>query len=101
MNKLNVTREGRPGIYLVEKSDIIDFIRKSEQIYIHNFRDNRNWLIVWADHEKESVILDIEEATRVAIMFPWNMGHKLAVILRNYLECYDLEITEDNINIIE
>ena len=38
MNKLNVTREGRPDVYLVEKSDIIDFLKKSKQDKIHNFQ---------------------------------------------------------------
>lgn len=100
MNKLNVTREGRPDVYLVEKSDIIDFLKKSKQDKIHNFQWNLP-IIVWADHEKESVIQDIEQSDRVALLFPGNMGHKLAVIIGNKLECFDLDISEENLNIIE
>ena len=60
---------------------------------IHNFAPN-GMMMLGADHEVESVLEDIDQAERLAVFTKecQNMGHSLALIKNNKLECYDVGV---------
>lgn len=98
MLKLNVKLEWREDIYLVEKEDIIEYIKKNKQNTIHNM-SWRGSLFIWADWEKKSVIENIKGSARCAIVMKWNMWHKLAVVWDKWLEMFQIDIDKENLNI--
>jgi hypothetical protein len=102
--KINVTREGREGVYIPEKESLKEFIKNSGMEEIHNFKNPNGPMVFGADHSVSSVLEDIDKAERLAVLTGGakrhNMGHALALIENNQLEIYDIgEITENDLNI--
>jgi hypothetical protein len=97
--KIKVTKEGRVGIFIPEKKSLKVFIRKLKQI--HNFIPT-GMMMLGADHDVKSVMEDIDRSERLAIFTDptANMGHSLALIYKEKLECYDIgKITEEDLEI--
>ncbi len=97
--QIKVTEEGRKGIYIPEKESLIDYIKSKNFETIHNFIPS-GFMMIGADHEVDSVIKDIEKGERLALFTDHsaNMGHSLAIIKDNKLECYDIgKLTTDNL----
>lgn len=101
MEKLKVKKEGRKGIYIPQKDSLKDFIRARKLKQIHNFIPS-GAMMIGADHKVKSVMEDIDRADRLAVFTdPYaNMGHSLALIYKEKLECYDIgKITIDELEI--
>lgn len=97
--KIKVTPEGRKDIYIPEKESLKAWIKAKKLKQIHNFIPS-GFMIIGADHDVKSVLEDIDRAERIALTLgeSQNMGHNLALIENNKLECYDLgEITEKDL----
>lgn len=102
MIKLQVTPEGREGVYLVDKQPLTEWIKAKKFKTIHNFIPS-GMMIIGADHEVKSVLEDIEKSERLAILTGRNanMGHELAIIRDNKLECYDIgNLTEKDLEVV-
>lgn len=89
--KIKVKREGRDNIYIPDKQSLKDFIKSRNLETIHNFIPS-GMMMLGADHSVESVFEDIEKADRLAVFTDRlaNMGHSLALIRNEKLECYDI-----------
>ena len=98
--QIKAKKEGRPNIYVPERESLVNFIKGKKLEAIHNFIPAGN-MILGADHSVESVLGDIERADRMAIFTDdANMGHSLALIYKEKLECYDIgKINKDDINL--
>lgn len=99
--KIKVTEEGRKGIYIPEKESLKKFILEKGYQLIHNFIPT-GMMMLGADHDVNSVLEDIDLADRLAIFTDpsANMGHSLALITQEKLECYDIgKITSEDIQI--
>jgi hypothetical protein len=99
--KIKVKAEGRKDIWLPEKKSLKRFINSKGLSSIHNFIPTER-IIVGADHDVNSVLEDIDRAERLAIFTDKssNMGHSLALIFKNKLECYDIgEIKKEDLKI--
>ena len=97
--KLVVIPEGRKNVWIPQVPSLKEFIKSRGFKSIHNFKGGSN-LIIGADHDVESVLGDIDKAERSAIFTDkhQNMGHSLALIINNQLECYDIgEIKAEDI----
>lgn len=103
MSRIKVKAEGRQDIWIVtDKDSLKSHIRSKDLKEIHNFIPSGS-IMMGADHEVKSVLEDIDKAERLAVFTDSasNMGHSLALISNNKLECYaigdlielDLEIT--------
>lgn len=102
--KIDVTPEGREGIYIPTKESLIAWIKSKKFKYIHNFIPSGS-MVIGADHDVKSVIEDIQDADRLGIITGKqrgiNFGHALSVIRNERLEMYDIgEVTETDLNII-
>lgn len=104
MKKLiQVTPEGREGIFIPDKESLKAWIKSNNFKEIHNFIPS-GMFIIGADHEVDSVLDDIDRAERIAILTKGheNMGHALSIITNGELECYDIGvITEKDLAINE
>jgi hypothetical protein len=101
MNKIKAKEEGRKGIYIPEKQSLIEYIKGLNLEQIHNFIPS-GMMMLGTDHSVESVMSDIENGDRLAIFTDGsaNMGHSLAIIKNEKLECYDIgKISIDNIDL--
>lgn len=101
INKIKCKKEGRIDIYIPEKESLKEFIKLQKFEKIHNFIPS-GMLILGANHEVESVLKDIDKAEKLAVFTDKlaNMGHSLALIKNNKLECYDIgEIKKENIEL--
>lgn len=98
--KIKAKAEGRDNIWLAEAESLKAFILSEKLEHIHHFRGGGN-LIIGADHGIESVLEDIDRADRLAVFTNnSNMGHSLALIIDNHLECYNLgKITVEDIEV--
>ena len=99
--KIKVKPEGGAGIYLPDKDSLKEYVRQLGKVYIHNFIPT-GMMMLGADHHVDSVLEDIERADRLAIFTDStaNMGHSLALIRAERLECYDLgSISEADLEI--
>lgn len=97
--KIKVIPEGRKDIWVPEKNSLKKYILSKKFDYIHNIIPIELYNI-GADHDVSSVIEDIDKSERLAIFTDksMNIGHSLALINNNKLECYDIGvITEDNL----
>ena len=99
--QIKVKKEGRPNIYVPEKESLKKFIKSKKLKQIHNFIPTSR-MMLGADHNVKDVLEDIDMADRVAIFTSsQNMGHSLALIYKNKLECYDIgKINEKDLIII-
>ena len=99
--QIKVRKEGRPNIYVPERESLKEFIKSKKLKQIHNFIPTSS-MMLGADHDVKSVLEDIDMADRVAIFTnSQNMGHSLALIYKNKLECYDIgKINEKDLIII-
>lgn len=98
---LKVTKEGRENIFIPEKESLKDFIKSRNLSEIHNFVPS-GMMMIGADHDIESVFEDIDRADRLAVFTDHNanMGHSLALIYKEKLECYDIgKITINDLEI--
>jgi hypothetical protein len=101
MKKLQVEAEGRAGIFIPDKASLKSFIRGRKLKQIHNFIPS-GMMMLGADHDVKGVMEDIDRADRLAVFTDphANMGHSLALIFKNKLECYDIgKITEEELEI--
>ena len=101
--KLKVKPEGREDVYIPEKESLKAFIKSRKLKKIHNFIPS-GMMILGADHEVKCVMIDIDKADRLAIFTDptANMGHSLALIYQNKLECYNIgKITKEELIIKE
>ena len=106
--KLKVQPEGRPNMWLPDMASLKEFIASKGLKKIHNFIPT-GMMMLGADHDVESVLADIERASRGAVFTDprANMGHSLALIFgdaakgdHEKLECYDIgPITEDDLGV--
>ena len=99
--KILATKEGRDGVWSVEKNNIIAWLKQNELEVIHCFIPSVS-AFVGADWDKESVIEKINNAEIVAVVTgkakQQNMGHALAVIVDNKLYVFDIgEINDSDI----
>ena len=98
--KLKVRPEGRKDIYIpTDKENLKQFIKSRQLKAIHNFIPS-GMMILGADHDVKSVLADIDRADRLAVFTDptANMGHSLALIWKEKLECYDIgKITEEDL----
>ncbi len=96
MKKIIVKPEGRNGIWIPEKESLKSWIRSKKFGAIHNFIPTGS-MVLGADHEVKSVLEDIDRAERLAVFTDHtaNMGHALALVTGNKLECYDIGKLED------
>jgi len=100
--KINVKEEWREDIYLVEKEEIIKYIKNLKQKYIHNISWNNRGILIWADWNKKQVINNINKSDKIWILL-WkeknnNMWHSLSVVNNNtWLEIFDIKIEIDNL----
>ena len=103
MGKIKAKPEGRKNVWIPEKTSLVEFIKAKKLKTIHNFAGGGN-IIIGADHDVESVLQKIEKADRLGMFTDknMNMGHSLAIITKERLECYDIgEITEKDLEITE
>jgi len=103
--QIKAKKEGRDGIYIPEKESLKDFIKNLGIKKIHNFIPSR-MMMLGADHSLESVLIDIDNSDRLAILtgnnFRNNMNHALSIIKNNKMEMFDIgEIKDQDIEIIE
>lgn len=105
-----VSPEGREGIWLADRASLKAWIAAQGFEEIHNFGTSAPGMLVGADHSVESVLSDIDEADKVAVLTGQarrdNVGHALALImppnhgLPERLEMYDIgEIPESVLQI--
>lgn len=106
--KIVVTPEGRPELWLAERSSLKAWIGAQGFEQIHNF-GAIGAMCIGADHDVDSVLADIDAADRVALLMgdarKGNMGHALALIvpdgykgLPERLEMYDIgDVTDDDL----
>ena len=102
---LKVKPEGREGVFLVEKEDLKEWLVQSGLKKIHNFCGSSQF-VLGADHNLESVLKDVDKAERIAVLTGGskanNMGHGLAMIIKNKLEMYDIgELPESELQLVE
>ena len=99
--KIKVKKEGREGVYLVEKEEIKRFIKLEKLKTIHSFIPS-SFMMIGADHDIKSVLTDIDNAERIGILTGkaqiGNLGHALSIISNNKLELYDIgKITDKDL----
>ena len=98
--KILAKKEGRDGIWSVEKNNIIAWLKENELEVIHNFTPSGGGLIIGADWDKESVVEKINNSEGVAVLTgkakQQNMNHALAVIVDNKLYVFDIGDINDS-----
>lgn len=97
--KIIVEPEGRPGMWLADKASLKTYIKAQGWEAIHNFATT-SLLMIGADHGVESVLADIDSASRVAVLTGdarrENLNHAMALIMPpdglrpERLEMYDI-----------
>lgn len=106
---ITVTPEGRDGIWLADRPSLKAFIEAKGWTQIHNFAPSAS-MVIGADHDVESVLRDIDTASRVAVLTGDhrrdNLNHALALILPpdggrpERLAMYDIgEITDADLDV--
>lgn len=100
--KIPAQNEGREGIYTVNASDVIAWLKDYPEEPIHNSICCGS-VILGADWDKQAVIDYLADAERVAVMTGQakssNVGHSLAVIKNNELYVFDVDISEKDLTI--
>lgn len=101
---VTVTPEGRAGVWIADRPSLKAWIEAQDFDAIHNFMAGGS-LLLGADHEVDSVLADIDDATAVALLTgaacKGNLGHALALImppgrgLPERLAMYDIGDVED------
>src|SRR3990167_7137380 len=104
--EIKVEKEGRKDMWIPEKKSLVRFIKAKKLKKIHNLIPTGN-LMLGADHDVDSVLEDIEKASRMAVFTDpnANFGHSLALIFGDHkkgdvekLECYDIgKSTEEDL----
>lgn len=101
--KLKVTVEGRKDIWIPNRESLKQFIKSKDFEMIHNFIPTRG-MIIGADHDVASVLTDVDNGDRFAVFTDplANMGHSLAIIKNEKLECYNIgKISKDDLEILK
>ena len=101
VNRIKAKPEGREGMYIVQKEDMIDWLLEYPEELIHNYKTSTTFAM-GANWSKEGVIDQIKLSERVAVMTGKalinNLRHALAVITDNKLDIFDIgEITDEDI----
>jgi hypothetical protein len=103
INRIKVKEEGRKNIWIpIDKDNLKQWIMSKKFKAIHNFIPS-GMMMLGADHDVKSVLNDVERADRLAVFTDStaNMGHSLALIRNNKLECYNIgKLTEKDLEII-
>lgn len=105
MTKIKVTPEGRPDVWLPDRASLKEWILSKDLKRIHNFVTSVPTMVLGADHDVDSVLDDIDQADRLAVLVGdarrQNMNHALAVIMPGErLELFDIgEVTEDDLEV--
>ena len=100
--KIKVTPEGKENIWEVsDKETLKEYIKSLGVETIHNFVP-AGFMMIGADHDLEGVLEDIDKAERAAVFTDdSNVGHALALVINNKLECYDIgTLTEENLEVV-
>jgi len=90
--KIKVKPEGRKDIWVpLDKENLKQWIKNKGFDAIHNFIP-AGAMILGANHKVDDVLKDIDRADRLAIFTDStaNMGHSLALIYKDKLDCYDI-----------
>jgi hypothetical protein len=100
--KIKCIPEGRKDIYVPDKESLKQWIKSKDFKQIHNFKTGG--MMIGADHDVDSVLEDIDNSERLALVIGkqagQNFGHSLAIVQNNRLELYDIgKITEDDLEI--
>jgi len=101
--KIKVIPEGRPGIFLVEKQNILEWLKGYKKKEIHNILPSGAFMI-GADWKKKQVVADIKRSEKIAVLIgeaqKKNFRHALSVIVDNELKLFDIgEITEEDLDV--
>lgn len=96
-------------MWVPEKDSLKDFILARKLKAIHNFIPT-GMMMLGADHDVESVLADVDRASRMAVFTDSsaNMGHSLALIFGDFekgdtekLECFDIgKIAQEELEIL-
>ena len=95
--KLKVRPEGREGVWIIEKTDLIKWLMRYKEKQIHCFLGS-----IGADWQKKNVIDHIKESDRNAILTgdsqKNNLCHAVSSIRGNTRYMFDIgEITEEDL----
>lgn len=103
--RITVEPEGREGVWLADRESLKAYIEAQAFEAIHNFTGGGS-MFIGADHSVSSVLDDIDNANRVAILTGesarGNLGHALALIMPpnalrpERLEMYDIGTVTDS-----
>lgn len=101
MGKIKVKKEGRKDVWLVDKEEMVRWLKENWRGKVHNFLPSTG-IVIGADWPKTSVIREIKKAERLAILTGGaqkvNFRHALSVIVDNELKMFDIgEITEEDL----
>jgi hypothetical protein len=104
-DRIKVTPEGREGVWLPDRDSLKAWIEAKHFESVHNFIAVPDGPIIGADHEVDSVLADIDNAERLAVMTGdakrGNLDHALAIIIDNRLGMYDIgDVTEDDLEVV-
>lgn len=102
--KIKVASGGSDGIWIADKESVVEFLREYAFDEIHNYMPASR--VLSADWNKDSVIKEVEDAERIAVLTGWalrnNMMHALLTIRNKKLLAFDIgELTEYDLLISE
>lgn len=102
--KIDVTPEGREGVWLPDAESLKEWIAAQEFAAIHNMIPTGS-MMLGADHDVAGVLEDIDRADRLGILTgesqKGNFGHALAIITDNKMEMYDIgPVSEDDLEVL-
>ena len=102
-DKIKVTSEGSPGIYLVTALEIERYLNSLEQDTFHCSIPS-NSLVLGANWDKLGVIKEVNKSERLVILTGGaaknNLGHALACVASGGLTMFDIgPITEDMLSV--
>lgn len=102
--QIKVKAEGRKDVWIpLDKENLKQWIKNKKFEAIHNFIPS-GMMMLGADHDVKSVLEDIDRADRLALFTDpaMNLGHSLALIWKEKLECYDIgKLTKKNLLITQ
>ena len=96
--KIKCTTDGRDNIFIPEQESLIEFLKDKKMKYIHCFIWGR--ILIGADWKTKDVIGEIKKADAMGLVMEWNMWHQLAVIDHEGLKIFQINITLDDLEII-
>lgn len=99
--KIKVKPEGRKDIWIpLDKENLKQWIKSKKFDAIHKLIPSG--MILGVDRDVKSVLKDIDRADRITVLTDptANMGHSLALIFEEKLECYDIgKLTQEDLQV--